>query len=558
MAGNDFGISGANLIPLEGGAFANSGGGLDTLQKLTQMVPGIVAMRKFRAEQAAAQDYRRSIGPNGQINPNALGGYLRHDAGAALAAPQMSQSALANQHAAIANETSQLGLNIGRMTAASNALLSLSSQKGLTRQQAIEKLGEVGKTLGLPQDSLNTYYKTLPNDPEKLPQFLYNEGRLLSNSVKTLEATHPQVVGQDTGGGITYFVHNPLNGEQTKVGFMAKTMAPHTATVYKGNQPTLTQVGGAGAPGQGQGESTSPMLDLGDRNMAPAWEPQGAAPAPSGGSISGGSPGEGNFASAQGLPKELVPPGYGKLTVEPAPPSATPGGSGTPLGNAGLASGEAEEMNAWGQKIAAFPDMRRTALQRVSTINQAQAALPNANTGTLSGSVTWLGGIAKELGLTPPGGSISSTQELNKYLSQLLTQATNAVPGARDLTDYKLNLVVQANPHGALTKEAIGNMLGYLKGVEQYQAALPLAWNEFAHAHGMDPNNPAGYQEFMDGIGSQLNPAAFQFMNLDAKAKSAFLRSLKAPGKSLADSPRFQSFARSWNLAKEFEGSVPQ
>ena len=202
----------------------------------------------FQAKVAGAQDYLRSIGPNGQVDPQLLNRNLQGDPNAALAAPELMQSAQAN----LVTQLQAKGLTLNqahqRMTYAADGLAGLLNSGSPITSAGVRDILTNGVATGMwSAHDAASLLATVPNDPQALRQWVVSHLAAVNGGLKV---TTPLVQGINTGGRTALINTNPAAGNGVGIiGSLPNTLTPEGATTpvqFPGaNGQTVTTTRGA-------------------------------------------------------------------------------------------------------------------------------------------------------------------------------------------------------------------------------------------------------------------------------------------------------------------------
>ena len=202
----------------------------------------------FQAKQAASRDYLRSLGPNGQVDPATLNRNLQADPQAALAAPDLMQSAQAN----LVTQLQAKGLSLDqahqRMSYAADGLSGLLNSGKPITSSGVRDILTNGVATGLwSAHDAASLLATVPNDPQALRQWVVSHLAAVNGGLKV---TAPIIQGINTGGSTQLLNTNPgTPGGVGIVGSVPNTLTPGEAASpvqYPGpNGQTLTTTRGA-------------------------------------------------------------------------------------------------------------------------------------------------------------------------------------------------------------------------------------------------------------------------------------------------------------------------
>ena len=146
--------------------------------------------------------------------------------------------------------------------------------------------------------------------------------------------------------------------------------------------------------------------------------------------------------------------------------------------------------------------------------------IDSASTGPLSEYVSKLGGAVQQLGING-FDSANAIQIMNKNSSMLSSELAQkmGVP-----TDGKLLTAASATPNAGMTKDAIKNTLGEVKGLIDYKQAMSIAAD---HAGVM--GDPTKMSSFSNDWTSRFPTASiFQFNYLTDSAKKKYIQSMSS------------------------------
>lgn len=219
----------------------------------------------FQAKVAGAQDYLRSIGPNGQVDPQLLNRNLQGDPNAALAAPELMQSAQAN----LVTQLQAKGLTLNqahqRMTYAADGLAGLLNSGSPITSAGVRDILTNGVATGMwSAHDAASLLATVPNDPQALRQWVVSHLAAVNGGLKV---TTPLVQGINTGARTQLYNTNPAAGDGVGVvGSLPNTLTPaQAATTVTLPTPTganqVTTLGGVAA--QAAGGAPAPIIATG-------------------------------------------------------------------------------------------------------------------------------------------------------------------------------------------------------------------------------------------------------------------------------------------------------
>ena len=219
----------------------------------------------FRAKQAGAQDYLRSIGPNGQVDPVLLNRNLQGDPQAALAAPGLMQQAQAN----LVTQLQAKGLTLNqahqRMSYAADGLSGLLNSGKPITSSGVRDILTNGVATGLwSAHDAASLLSTVPNDPQAVRPWVVSHLAAVNGGLKAIS---PLVQAFNIGGRTLLFNTNPAAG--AGVGVVGSV--PNTLTPAQAAQPvTLPTATGAsnvttlgGVAAQAAGGPAAPVIATG-------------------------------------------------------------------------------------------------------------------------------------------------------------------------------------------------------------------------------------------------------------------------------------------------------
>ena len=208
----------------------------------------------FNAKVAGAQDYLRSLGANGQVDPVLLNRNLQGDPNAALAAPDLMKAAQDN----LVTQLQAKGLSLNqahqRMTYAADSLSGLLNRTGpdgrpvpITDRDIRDILTNGTATGMMEARDAASLLSTLPGNPQGNRQWVVSHLAMVNGGLKV---TSPIIQGINTGGSTQLLNTNPgTPGGVGIVGSVPNTLTPGEAATpvqYPGpNGQTLTATRGA-------------------------------------------------------------------------------------------------------------------------------------------------------------------------------------------------------------------------------------------------------------------------------------------------------------------------
>ncbi len=234
-------------------------------------------------------------------------------------------------------------------------------------------------------------------------------------------------------------------------------------------------------------------------------------------------------------------------TYDPTTGKTTLKTSGEIIGDAGPAAEHPQSGPALGDAEAASRNVQQAQglQQRASIVPQRRAALSNLSDslkdftpGPKADLTYGLKALATQFGLAAPSSAkgVAAQEEFNKLSSQIALDQWGALGGTG--TNDQLASTVKANPHEAMSKMGIKNVVALLQGNEDAIGAQFEAWQKFKAVHGA-----ASYDQFQQGWNRYYDPRVFQAEHMapaDVKAMIAGMTSAER-----------KTFTRDQNIAQQ-------
>ena len=418
---------------------------------------------KFSGEQAAGQDYLRSLGANGIPDQQRMALEMRNDANpyVGMAAPQMTQNVLNSVQTALQNKGLTLNQGLQRLEYANSAIGAILANPKATRSDIVDALVRSMKAVGASAPEIASEIAGLPQGGPDLiqanPELKNYAQQRLIQAKTSLDALSPHVVTLNNGEKLFVLNTNPGAGQvgtvgETNMGLPPATAAsPQTITGPNG-QPITTTVGQIAAHG----------------NQLPT----GAG-----------------FAPVVGGPTQI-------------------------------------QSAANAQTGAAAGQMTSQIFGNVEGLAQSRAAMQgilsevdSANPGPMGEYLSKIGAAVGQLGIKGLDQA-SAYQLLQKGSAQLVVSQVGSGLGV--VTDSKMGQVLAQIPHGTMTPDAIRGAAGMIQGIFDYKQAEAQA----AQSAGLQ-NNPSGALEFQNKWTKEFpNAGVFQFYHLPMGLKQKYWKAL--------------------------------
>lgn len=473
------------------------------------------------ANQAQSQAVIGATDPaTGQVDWGKALASLSQNPQGAYNAPAFAQSVQAMKTGQVGLDSATQKLAMQRAANVAQFGVSILSNPNATGQDyviGIQNMVQNGQID--PQSGINAVAHAAPylNDPAALKRYVTMG---LSSLPPEIQAAYvkPTMQTINTGGQTNIVATNPLTGAPTITGSMNNTLSPEAQVA---RVPTFAN----GQPG------SVPQGSLAPPNLLPAaGGGSGAASQPPPLPTIPTPPGM-PTSSAAGVPPLPSGPAPGAPTAAaPVPPGFIP--SGPALGANARADTTAVSDATMGQNLVAQGDAQPA---QIAALKNMRADLANFTAGPTSGSWLALKQLAGQYKITTPEmqQSVASQEGFNKLAANLVS-AQSATMGTP--TDHKVLVAESGNPNATLSNLGNREMINYLISNAQFMQAKARAWT----AAQSGPTPPT-YAQFQDTWNKTSDPAVFQYANMQAAQRTAYLNSLS--------SAEIKEFQRKGNIA---------
>lgn len=487
------------------------------------------ALQNMQARQAIGQAYQQATDPDtGKTDYNKLTGIITQDPQAAYRAPEAVTTALAQARAHLENNGISAENWKKQNDNFASVLTPLLTKKDLSAGDIISGIGDLAalpeeqRPVSMPQlIQAATQVNAMGNDPQKLWQYLTQ----LSLSHQHSEALHGQIFGTPqtvaSGGQINQQAVSPVTG----VHQLAPPI-PITANPGEKMQGTGAVVGGV--------PTTVPNVARFDNQGNPL---PGAPAAATGGPFANG----GRYQ-----PAAPATPGGGV-----APPAGAPAGSiqsGFPPGQAIAAERTASGSADQGVQLQARSDI---VPDRKAALDNMLVDLEHINPGKWSESQQQMETLSQRLtgvGMTMSKEDLAKYESFHKLASQLALQQSGAAHG----TDLTTRTAMGANPGPEFSKLGNQQLIGMLKGNEDYITAKNDAWQAWQKNHGTQT-----YGDFSNNFNKISDPRVFQAMYMSPAQKADLLKTMKSDTERNAFRQKYNDAVRAGWVADPRAANAP-
>jgi hypothetical protein len=336
----------------------------------------------------------------------------------------------------------------------------------------------------LTPDVANAEIANMPTDPAQLPQYVQNLNVRALDAAGQFSKVYGDAGTISNGNRIIPVASSPLTG-------IRRIGADIPMETSPGERNTL--VSGTSAQGQPTVTPAATVLQNAGRNALTGMPL--TAPAPS-------------------ATNQLQPYPQGQ-----APVPAGNGGS-VPMGPpAGQVEAQTKAAGASADKYSADAARETNYQQNILPIEQAYKsvqALGPTGIGPGTEELNQVNSFLVSMGVLNPSDKVTSTDEANKYLSQMAR--SNGFTGS----DAQLDAAQQASP-------SMKTSYGAATGVLQKAAALARMGNAQVRAFEQSGESPGNYSKWAAGWNAKQNAAAYAFDMMDPAQRQAYVKTLSAP-----------------------------
>jgi hypothetical protein len=467
---------------------------------------------QLQSNQAQSDAIRAATGPDGTVD------WGKASSGG-LADPRMGYNALPYAQATqglatgqIAQQAAGVGLNNAQLKNMQDHLnwayqtgSAVANNPNATTEDVFTAIGRAVKGGQITPQIASQAIADLPGPdapPGSVQRWAANHAAQAAGAAAQLGLALPSVSTVDTGGGIAQVASDKISGAPTVVGSFNKTLSP---TDQIARIPTFLN----GQPGSVPAASLAPPNLLPPGAGAGGGQPPPIPTLP----VSGGMPA--GTGQAAPLPSGPLPGGGAAVTPAAAAtpaPSFLP--SGPPMGVQGSNDGNVATVNAhWGQ----LSNDAAAANTNIGLAQNIKAYADKAATGQEGSKLAKANGLLSIFGVGAQTDLSTATDLLNKQMSRLSLSSRAAAGG----TDAAGALATAANPHGAMTTDAIKEAADQVIGAQQMALAEQQVLQPFKLS-----NNVPGYQQALSTFNQAADPRIWQFQNMTAQQRVAFKASM--------------------------------
>lgn len=471
------------MAEIDGSIIGNIGRQSSPLQFAGEAAGVINALNQnklFQARQAAGQALQGAVGPNGQVDENALMRAVAADPRAALAAGETATQSLGRQVQQVTIDGQQLDQHLKQLGAERNALTALLANPNAGPKDAAQSLGELVAAGVMKPEQALSFAQTIPSDPAEFKSFLTRH--MIGNmdqekQLSLIGMGQPQLFNVGDHAVEVRLSRNPA---------IPSTMGPQGEAIPQGGLPMTMS----------PAEKAERVPFVGPNN-----QPQ---------TIS-----KGEIATPEGMPKA----------------SGVTGPGGTL--NAGLRPGVAEAAQASSQQYADDLKAAGSAQTQMVPLRKVYDLLPTTNTGpgtqVTNGWRSFLHSQLPMLDKIIPGFDqrkidTANADELKKYMVQIAS-ASAAQFGAG--TNEKLAVAASGNPNPDMSNLAARDVVRMNIALLRAQQARMAAFEETG-------GDPQDYAKFSAKWARQVDPRAFMLDLLSKQERQKVLSGINTDAEKRA------------------------